>query len=102
MTDRQSSRRSTAGSPPPHLPDLLPVDEAPGRRDLLRQIDALERHVSELAAAVSMLPATRGSDFGPALLSLEQLEQVRDELFATLGDLRDRIVARDSGWSDDA
>ncbi len=64
-------------------------EEGRARRDLLRQIAALERQVSDLAVLHCVWRTPRhGHVQGPALLSLEQLERVRDELFTTLADLK--------------
>lgn len=93
---RGGPRGATAGSPPTLPPDLPDVDEAPGRRDLLKQIAALEGRLSELATLTSVWNTPReGPERGPALLSLEELEQVRDELFVALGALRETILARE-------
>jgi hypothetical protein len=77
------------------------ADETRARRDLLRQIGSLERQVSELAAlhCVWRTPR-RGHPQGPALLSLEQLEQVRDELFTTLADLKAVIAGQSTTGTD--
>jgi hypothetical protein len=100
MTERRADQRSTgSGGALPTIPPELPdVDERPGRRDLLRQIAALERHLSEVAVTHSIWNTPRaGRERGPAMLSMEELEQVRDELFAALAELRQRIVMRERG-----
>jgi hypothetical protein len=71
---------------PSSVPGLVPggfVDERPARRTLLDQIERLERELSSLF--VSSWPR-KGMEFavaapgGPRLLSLGELENVRDEL----------------------
>ena len=65
-----------------------PSDEAATRRELRRQIAQLETALARLppppALADERPPARRP---GPALLSTEGLEAVRDELLARLGEL---------------
>ncbi len=84
----------TAVLPPPSIPPVLPgteVDESPARRSLLEQIARLESELSALFCSV--FPRT-GFDWqvrsrgGPRVLSLEELEQLRDDLAERLQDTR--------------
>jgi hypothetical protein len=80
---------------PERFEELLSADEGPMRRELMRQIAALELKLSKLRrdhAPFEQLPELLQR--GPALLSTEQLEQVRDELLALLDDLRGRVTRR--------
>jgi hypothetical protein len=80
---------------------VLPVEAetgAPLRRDLLRQIAKLER---ELAALFCSVYPRKGFEFGiasrgggPRLLSVAELEELRDDLADRLGDTRSRLEER--------
>ena len=75
--------------------ELLTADEGPMRRELMRQIAALERKLSKFRrdhAPYDPLPELLQR--GPALLTTEQLEQVRDELLAMIDDLESRVAGR--------
>jgi hypothetical protein len=80
---------------PERFEELLTADEGPMRRELMRQIAALELKLSKIRrdhAPYERLPELLQR--GPALLSTEQLEQVRDELLALIEDLRGRVSRR--------
>jgi hypothetical protein len=87
--------RRTAGHPA-FAPPVAP-DERPARRTLLDQVERLERDLSSLA--VSTWPR-QGIDFsvpargGPRLLTLGELEQVRDDLADRLEQARGSLSAR--------
>ena len=79
-------------------PDVeVEVDELAARRSLRQQIARLER---ELAAAFAATYPRTGLDWsvpargGPRLLSLGELEQVRDDLAARLGRARGDLAAK--------
>jgi len=93
-TDRDDT--GTGGRPPlPPILDLPGVDEGPMRRDLKRQIELLEHEIAAFHVencpyeAFSASPAR-----GPAVLTNEQLEQVRDELTEIRAELHERVTAR--------
>jgi hypothetical protein len=65
-------------------PVAAPVDEAAARRALREQVSRLE---AELAATHPAPPAAPAST-GPRLLTLAELEQVRDSLLARISDAR--------------
>jgi len=73
------------------------VDEAAARRALRTQVARLER---ELARTVARLRPRDGIDLrteahgGPRLLGLGELERLRDELAARLGDAQKTLAAR--------
>jgi hypothetical protein len=103
---RVTSRRprlGSGGAPPPALPDLIAADEGPMRRDLLRQIAALEQELTRFEITHCSEQATETSPRrGPAVLSTAALEQIRDELLGARGRLHDGAVARArAGWPDD-
>jgi hypothetical protein len=82
-------------APPPGLDTALyEHDERTARRDLRRQIAALEAELGRLFGAA--FPRT-GIKFqvaglgGPRILSLDELEQVRDELVSRIKDVRGRL-----------
>jgi hypothetical protein len=65
------------------------------RRELMRQIAALEGAISRLVLdGAPYRPAEPSPARGPALLSTEKLEQVRDELLAELARLHGQILQR--------
>jgi hypothetical protein len=68
------------------------LDERAARRSLRDQIARLERELSAVVAAgfprLDPGPPLGGSAGAPRLLSLGELERVRDDLAARLGDLR--------------
>lgn len=75
--------------------ELLTADEGPMRRELMRQIAALELKLSKFRrdhAPFEQLPELLQR--GPALLSTEQLEQVRDEMLGLIDDLQGRVTRR--------
>jgi hypothetical protein len=85
----------TAVLPPPSLPPVLPgtgVDESPARRSLLEQVARLESELAQLFC--SAYPRTgfdwqvRSRGGGPRILSLEELEELRDDLAERLYDTR--------------
>ena len=82
-------------APPPGLDTTLyEHDELAARRDLRRQIAALEAELGRLFGAAF---PRQGIDFrvaglgGPRILSLDELEQVRDELLSRVKDVRGRL-----------
>lgn len=80
---------------PERFDELLTADEGPMRRELMRQIAALELKLSKFRrdhAPFEQMPALLKR--GPALLSTEELEQVRDELLELIDDLQGRIADR--------
>lgn len=80
---------------PERFDELLTADEGPMRRELMRQIAALELKLSKFRrdnAPFEQLPALLKR--GPALLSTEELEQVRDELINLIDDLQGRVAVR--------
>jgi hypothetical protein len=84
------------GGAPPDEALLRPLDEGPGRRDLLRQIAALERRLSELAVAHSVwLETAAAEERAPSVLSMEELELVRDRLYTAIGELKELLVERE-------
>jgi DNA-binding transcriptional regulator YhcF (GntR family) len=82
-------------------PPARPVDEAAERRRLLRtQIAALERTLGELEAGhPGVVPPSTGTraGIGPALLSGEELEQVRTLLVRRLATVQAAIDALEPG-----
>jgi hypothetical protein len=72
-------------------------DERAGRRDLRRQIAAMEAELGELFSAA--FPRT-GIEFGvaglggPRILSVDELERVRDSLVARIADVRGELYDR--------
>ena len=83
-------------APPPGLDTALyESDERAARADLRRQIAAMEKELGELFA--SAFPRT-GLDFrvpapggGPRILSVDELEKLRDSLAVRLADVRGRL-----------
>jgi hypothetical protein len=77
--------------------ELRTADEAAARRDLRRQVGLLERELSDHACSAwprSDLPA-RGVTGGPAaLLSVGELEALRDGLAARLAEARRDLAER--------
>ncbi len=86
-----------AGSQPPLPPilDLPGVDEGPMRRDLKRQIQQLEHEIASFHVENCPYEAFEASPArGPAVLTNEQLEQVRDELTEIRAELHERVTQR--------
>lgn len=80
--------------PPPDV-ELVDVDEGPMRRELLRQIEQLERELTRLTAATSPWdPVVAHPERGPAVLPTADLELIRDELLRAIATIRERIVTR--------
>lgn len=83
------------GGAPPAPPEDLPsfdVDEGPMRSELRRQIAALETELTTVVArSCPWEPRTVNASRGPAVQSGANLEQIRDELLASLHDLCRRI-----------
>ncbi len=85
---------------PPAPSDGAETDARPARRALLDQIERLEAELSALF--VSSWPR-KGLDFsvpapgGPRLLSLAELERLRDDLARRLGDARLSLAERARG-----
>lgn len=96
---RTTDRDTQSGGNLPPLPpilDLPGVDEGPMRQELKRQIQQLEHDIAAFHVencpyeAFSASPAR-----GPAVLTNEQLEQVRDELTDIRAELHERVTTRD-------
>jgi hypothetical protein len=68
-------------SSPSHV---RPIDEACARRELRTQIARLERRVSEMVEVPRGAPLASGCRLRPRLLTLSQLERVRDGLVVEL------------------
>lgn len=84
-----------ARPPLPPILDLPGVDEGPMRRDLKRQIEALEQEIAGFAIDNCPYESFSASPVrGPAVLTNEQLEQVRDELLTIRAELHDRVSQR--------
>jgi hypothetical protein len=85
-------------SPPAEAPLVVPfVDEAAARRTLREQIARLEGQLGHALTAVYPAlpaPARRHSLSGPRLLSLGDLERIRDMLAAQLGEAREAAAAQ--------
>jgi hypothetical protein len=80
--------------PPPDI-ELIDVDEGPMRRELLRQIEQLERELTRLTASTSPWdPVVANPSRGPAVLPTADLELIRDELLRAIATIRERIVTR--------
>jgi hypothetical protein len=82
---------------PPHALVAPRVDEAAARRTLREQIARLEAQLGQVLAAVyPALPAPGAArrPTGPRLLSLGELERIRDALAAQLGDVREAAAAQ--------
>lgn len=96
--DDERSRPPDGGcGMPPALGGATSVDEGPMRRELMRQIRAVELEMARFKSEncpyerIVTSPAR-----GPAVLSTAQLEQVRDELLAARAELQDRVVRRET------
>lgn len=76
------------GAPPaPPAPGQL-VDEGPMRRELLRQIAALDEELTLWLVRTRPWHCARTTPRrGPALLETAALEQIRDELLAAIAEL---------------
>jgi hypothetical protein len=84
---------------PGPAPDVVPeVDERHARRTLREQIGRLERELSRtcLEACPRIAPPAppRSLAAGPRLLSLGELERVRDELAGRIADVREEADAQ--------
>ncbi len=85
-------------APPPGLDTTLyQSDERSARRDLRRQIAAMEAELAQLFGAA--FPRTGiefqvGAPGGPRILSVDELEQVRDALAARLQDVKGELGDR--------
>lgn len=94
---RTTDRDTDAGGRPPLPPILDPpgVDEGPMRRDLKRQIEALEKEIAGFQIDNCPYESFSASPVrGPAVLSNEELEEVRDELLEIRSELHDRVSQR--------
>jgi hypothetical protein len=84
----------------PLLPDA-PVDDRAVRRTLLDQVARLENELAQVFCATwprtdMPAPAVPGRGGGPRLLSLAELEELRDDLAARVSDARRALS--DRGW----
>ena len=82
----------------PALP-LAPVDERAARRTLLDQVAHLENELGQVFCATwprteMPRPLVRGRGGGPRLLSLAELEELRDELADRVADTRRALSDR--------
>jgi hypothetical protein len=84
--------------PTPLLPTIVEVDERAARRTLRDQIGRLERELGQaiMDAYPGPLspPAPARGRSGPRVLSLGELERVRDRLADRLQDVRHELIAR--------
>jgi hypothetical protein len=82
----------------PLSPSVVEVDERAARRSLREQIGRLERELSQamIDAYPGPLepPAARPTAAGPRVLTLGELERVRDGLAARLQDVRAELIER--------
>jgi hypothetical protein len=65
-----------------------PVDERAARAQLRRQIARLEMQLSDAALAAGRIEAVTGGARGPRVLTLGELESIRDALAVRLADAR--------------
>jgi hypothetical protein len=76
----------------------LTLDEGAARNALRTQVSRLERELSELVAGgfphISPLDADGECLSGPRLLTLAELERLRDRLVRRVGTVRDQVVER--------
>jgi hypothetical protein len=95
----RAAQPPTGAFRPPALPPLVPgtrTDERPARRTLLEQIERLESELAQLFCSTwprkgfEWSVSSRG---GPRVLSLSELEELRD-------DLADRVAASRRALSD--
>lgn len=94
-TDRTDGTGAGGGPPLPPELDLVAADEGPMRGDLKRQIAALEHEIAQFVVDnCPFEPLPVMAERGPAILTTEQLEYVRDELLAVQRQLHDRAVSR--------
>jgi hypothetical protein len=97
---RRGPKDDGPGQPP--LEELLHADEGPMRRDLLRQIAALEKTLSDFLIEHAPYEQLRAaSDRGPSLLDAAELEQVRDDLLANIAEAKERVAQRFAAQLDD-
>lgn len=84
------TRATRTGTPPPTLPptDLVPTDEGPMRRELLRQIGLLEDELTLENTQRGRLTVRATACRGPAWQDARALEQIRDELAHAVGELQ--------------
>jgi hypothetical protein len=77
-----------------------PVDERAARRTLQGQIERLERELADLFAAawprkgLGWTPDATAATRGPRLLSLGDLEEIRDQLAMRIAKQRDELAER--------
>ena len=92
--------RRAAAALPPTRPPLVPrtvPDERPARRSLLEQIARLEEELSQLFCSTwprQGFEWSVPSQGGPRLLSLPELEELRDDLAARVQDARKALSER--------
>lgn len=104
MASKIINKPPVQGGAPPAPPEDLPsfnVDEGPMRSELRRQIAALETELaSVIARSCPWEPRTVNASRGPAVQCGANLEQIRDELLASLHDLCRRIEGA-VDWADE-
>lgn len=95
MASNIINKPPTQGGAPPAPPGDLPsfeCDEGPMRSELRRQIAALEKELATIVArSCPWEPRSVNPTRGPSVQSSSHLEQIRDELLASLHDLCRRI-----------
>ena len=90
---------ATAGATRPPLVPRTTPDERPARRSLLEQIARLEEELAQLLCSTwprkdVLAPPARRSGGGPRVLSLRELEELRDELARRVGEGRRALSDR--------
>ena len=97
LLERNAAITQPSGPAVPIAPTTIEVDERAARRSLLEQVARLE---SELASLFCSTYPRTGFDWrvrsqgGPRILSLQELEQVRDDLAERLSDNRRALSDR--------
>jgi hypothetical protein len=91
--------RSPEAAPDPCRSQPLHDREAPARRTLRRQVAKLDRELARCVARARACDAIDWSvpapaPYGPRLLDLGELEQLRDDLAERLHEVRETLAAR--------